>query len=344
MTIHALIKGLRFVLLLACAPGIVLAEEPQAVKQPAIPNAERGYSGNPILQGKGVCDPSVRIFNNKAYLYATHDTPLDAPERKGDLGFHMLGWWVWSSENLVDWKLENTLSPTALGFPEGFNNCWATDALSKNGKYYWYVCTPQKTYVVDSDTPTGPWKAPLGHKPLMAGRDPAPFVDDNGTAYLVTGVWTFNIARLGDDMISLAEKPRAIQIINPRGPYNRDGKNSKQPTDDKAYLHKRGDWYYLSWGCYYAMSKSVYGPYECKGSFLKEEDIDQEIRQKEWDMDRHGSFFEWRGQWYFICNDQTAAGQFYRDSVITYVHYKENGEIAPIQITKKGIRKVERSE
>jgi len=316
--------------------GIVLAEEPQDGVQSSTLNADRGYSGNQLFEGKGVCDPSVRIFNNKVYLYATHDTPLDAPERNGDQGYHMLEWWVWSSENLVDWKLENTLSPTVLGFPEGFKDCWATDALSKNGKYCWYVCTPKNTYVVMSETPTGPWAAPLGGEPLMAGRDPAPFIDDDGVPYLVTGVWNYNIARLGEDLISLAESPRTIVINNPEGPYG------KGKTDDKAYLHKNDGWYYLSWGCFYAMSKNIYGPYDCKGSFLQEENIDAAIRQKSWNMDRHGSFFQWREQWYFICNDQTAAGPYYRDSVITYVHYRENGEIAPIQITKKGVRKVGR--
>ena len=330
---HVILLGL-----LACAQGVSSAEETPGDKRPAIRNASQEWSGNPLLQGRGVCDPSVRIFNNKAYLYATHDTPLDAPERKGDRGFHMLEWWVWSSEDLIDWKLESTLNPTIFGFPIGFKDCWASDALSKNGKYYWYVCTPQNTYVAEAETPTGPWKAPLGNKPLMTGRDPAPFIDDDGVPYLVTGVWKFKIARLGEDMISLTESPREIVINNPEGPYG------KRSTDDKAYLHKHNGWYYLSWGCYYAMSKNIYGPYDCKGSFLQAENIDKDIRQNRFDLDRHGSFFQWRGQWYFICNDHATAGQFYRDSVITYVHYKEDGEIAPIQITKRGIRKVGPSE
>jgi beta-xylosidase len=251
----------------------------------------------------------------------------------------MLEWWVWSSEDLIDWTHEGTLSPTVFGFPEGYHRCWATDALSGNGKYYWYVCNPDESFVAVSDSPAGPWTSPLGDKPLMSGRDPAPFIDDDGTPYLVTGVWTYHIARLGDDMISLAERPRAIEIINPRGPYSRDGKNTGRPTDDKAYLHKRNDWYYLSWGCYYAMSRNVYGPYDCKGSFLAPETTAPELSQGgRWDYERHGSFFEWRGQWYFICNDLSRHGRFFRNSAIGYVHYRENGEIAPVRMTVKGVR------
>ena len=301
---------------------------------------ETRWTGNPLIPGKGVCDPAIRISNGKFYLFATHDTPLDAPQRKGYKGFFMTDWWVWSSTNLADWHLESKLKPDIFGM-KGITDCWATDGLFKNGKCFWYVCTPESTYVAVSNSPKGPWASPLGNKPLMAGRDPALFMDDDGTAYLITGVWTYNIARLKDNLISLAGKPRSIKIINPRGPYNHNGDNIQEPTDDKPYLNKRDGWYYLSWGCYYAMSRNIYGPYICKGSFLREKDIDPKLLQEPWDMDRHGSFFEWKGQWYFICNDlKMANGMPFRNCDISYVEYKDNGEIAPIKITVKGVREV----
>ncbi len=301
---------------------------------------ETRWTGNPLIPGKGVCDPAVRIFSGKFYLFATHDTPMDAPQRKGYKGFYMTDWWVWSSTNLADWHLESKLKPDIFGM-KGITDCWATDGLFKNGKCFWYVCTPESTYVAVSNSPKGPWASPLGNKPLMAGRDPALFMDDDGTAYLITGVWTYNIARLKDNLISLAGKPRSIKIINPRGPYNHNGDNTKESTDDKPYLNKRDGWYYLSWGCYYAMSRNIYGPYICKGSFLREKDIDPKLLQEPWDKDRHGSFFEWKRQWYFICNDRKLSkGMPFRNCVISYVKYKKNGEIEPIKITVKGVRVV----
>ena len=30
---------------------------------------------NPIISGRGVCDPHVHIFGDRAYLYASHDRP-----------------------------------------------------------------------------------------------------------------------------------------------------------------------------------------------------------------------------------------------------------------------------
>ena len=104
-------------------------------------------SGNPIIPGRGVCDPHIRIFHNKAYLYATHDSAQD------DTRFVTKDWWVWSSPDLVDWKHENTLRPEQTYIGPGFQACYATDAAERNGKYYWYFSEDYiHTGVVMSDT------------------------------------------------------------------------------------------------------------------------------------------------------------------------------------------------
>jgi arabinoxylan arabinofuranohydrolase len=292
-------------------------------------------TGNPIVPNIGLDDGHMRVFGNRIYDYACHDY---APDSKD---FVLKLWWVWSSADLQTWTCEGTLGPEIFGFPEGFKDCWATDAISRNGKYYWYLCNPLNTYVVVSNSPKGPWTSPLGDKPLMEGRDPAAFIDSDGKAYLVTGVWNYSIAEMGDDMVSLAEKPKTIKIIDPRGPYNFDGKNLEQPTDDKPYLHKYNSKYYLSWGCYYAMSDNVYGPYTYKGCFVVEDRTEPEFRQAQAGLthDRHGSFFEFNNQTYFNCNDLSSNGanRFWRNTVIMYIHYRDNGEIEPAYINKTGV-------
>ena len=37
-------------------------------------NMSKKTFGNPILPGLGVCDPHIRIYDDIAYLYATHDS------------------------------------------------------------------------------------------------------------------------------------------------------------------------------------------------------------------------------------------------------------------------------
>lgn len=296
---------------------------------------QKRLSGNPILHGRGVCDPHVRIFNDKAYLYATHDQSPDST------GFVMGDWWVWSSPDLVTWAHECTLRPEETYYGKPWQSCWAVDAIGRDGKFYLYFSRgPTEIGVVMGDTPVGPWRDPLG-KPLIAegsvateARDPGLFIDDDGKPYLVFGTWDFFIARLNNDMISLAEEPRLVRIENPEGPYG------KGKTDDKPYLHKRNGIYYLSWGCFYAMSRNVYGPYSCRGSIVREENVAPGLRYKKNDItyDRHGSFFEWRRQWYFICNEMgLTQNTVFRDSSLCYVNYRADGEIEPVRIDEAGV-------
>jgi arabinoxylan arabinofuranohydrolase len=294
---------------------------------------------NPIVKNKGLCDPQVRVYGDKVYLYATHDAS------PGTKDFIMHDWWIWSTNDLVNWKYESTLRPEDTYYRKPSNTCWATDAMTRNGKYYMYFSMGVTDVgVVVSDSPTGPWKDPLG-KPLLPAnltpveeRDPGIIMDDDGNAYIVFGVWDFYIARLNEDMISLAETPRKIILDHKMGPYG-EGK-----TDDKPFLHKRDGKYYLSWGCYYAMSDNVYGPYNYKGSVIIKERVAPEF-QKALTFDRHGSFFELYNQWYYICNDQSlpGSGEYFRNSVLSYIHYKDNGEIEPVYLNSLGVARYDAS-
>jgi hypothetical protein len=283
------------------------------------------FAGNPIVPNVGLNDPHVHIFNDTAYVYATHDRSSENEK------FIMEDWWIWSSTDLVNWKLESVLDPEDTYIGAGFQSAWATDAAYRDGKYYWYFSElNEQTGVVVGDSPVGPWKDPLG-KPLLA-KDLTPtheydisVIEDQGIYYAVFGVWDYYIARLGDDMISLAETPRKITVNNPVGPYGKDS------TDDKPFVHKRDGIFYLSWGAFYATSENVYGPYEYRGVILNEESFAPGYDEPTWphgfQQGRHGSFFEWHNQSYFA----------YCDTFISYVHYKDNGEIAPIRVDGIGV-------
>ncbi len=293
-------------------------------------------TGNPILPGIGLCDPHVRVFQDRLFLYATHD------KSAANRSFVMEDWWVWTSTDLGHWTLAGTLRPEQTFFGRPDFRCWAVDAMDRDGKYFLYFSRgPAEIGVVVSRAPNGPWADPLG-RPLISdgtiptqARDPGLFREDDGACFIVFGLWTFHIARLGVDMISLDEPPRPITIRNPSGPYG-PGK-----TDDKPYLHKRGNLYYLSWGCYYAISESLYGPYENQGSIIREEFVDPSMRDTGGiglDHDRHGSFFEWQGRWYFICNELSRTrSKWFRDTSLCLVDYASNGRILPLRLTPRGV-------
>lgn len=297
---------------------------------------------NPIVPNVGLNDPHIHIFNDTAYVYASHDKSIENTK------FIMEDWWIWSSPDLVNWSKRSVLKPQDTYIGEPFTGCWATDVGRSNGKYYWYFSEKnQQAGVVVGDSPVGPWKDPLG-KPLLSEKltptdeyDMAIF-EEAGEHYIIFGVWDFYIARLNDDMISLAEKPKKIVIKNPRGPYNLDGKNQEKPTDDKPFVHKKKDKYYLSWGCFYAMSDNLYGPYEYVGTVINDNSFAEGYASPTWPhgflQGRHGSFFDWNNQSYYAyCDISQTGNRWFRDTFISYVHYKDNGEMAPIRVDGIGV-------
>lgn len=60
---------------------------------------------NPIIAGRGVCDPHIHIFGNKAYLFASHDSSCE------NTTWLMADWQIWSSEDLISWEYECTVRP-----------------------------------------------------------------------------------------------------------------------------------------------------------------------------------------------------------------------------------------
>ncbi|MCR5523664.1 MAG: family 43 glycosylhydrolase [Clostridia bacterium] len=272
---------------------------------------------NPIIPGMGVCDPHIHIFNGKMYLYASHDAFPDS------LNFCMRDWHVWSSPDAVEWTLESVIHPEDF-FMGSSDCCWAVDVAERNGKYYFYFSDGSRRIgVAVSESAAGPFRDALG-KPLLDGNvtttreyDPAVFKDDDGEYYLVFGgpEWCYGegcgyfIARLNEDMVSLAEKPRKIDLDH--------------CGDDKASLNKFNGKFYLSYGGFYAVSDCVYGPYRFLGHTASTID--------------HSSFCEWNGQIFqaVTVKEQT---EMYRSSGLCYIHIKDNGELITDQlITEYGV-------
>lgn len=255
---------------------------------------------NPIIQNLGVCDPHIHIFNNKAYLFASHDR---GPVKNF---YGMYDWWVWSSSDLVHWNMEFNLFPKDM-WVGPTDNAWAVDGAERNGKYYFYVSGNWKTGVAVSTTgPEGPYKDALGkHITDKMSYDPTVFIDDdaNKTPYLITDGFPYKIARLNEDMISIAEEPK--ELIHTTKAWNGDGGN----------LHKRNGIYYINGhGTDYGTATNIYGPYTYRGKYYHR-----------W-ID-HPMIFSWNNQ-SFCAFGMGDVGSFFRKTHLTYVHYKENGDIA----------------
>ena len=265
---------------------------------------------NPVVADGGVCDGHVRIFGDTAYLYSSHD--FSAESKNWD----MRDWLVWSSPDLIHWTRKFALKPADTYVKPDLKRCFATDGATRNGKYYLYFSEGQaSTGVAQSDSPDGPYVDAL-KRPLVKSvkgfnaYDPTVYVDDdaNRTPYFIWGQYTFRIAKLNDDMISLAEPERKIDMVK----WAR--------KSDANFLHKKNGLYYLTsnYG-HYGTSKDIYGPYTYVGRltpFGKDDNVD------------HPTFFTWHGQDYFVGNDTwSIPNNYFRSLRMTYVHYKRDGGI-----------------
>ncbi len=266
---------------------------------------------NPIVKDIGMSDPHVRVFKDTLFLFCGHDSD---PQ---DKTWVMKNWRIFSTTDLTNWIFRETISPEDNYMDDNTRDCWAGDAAERNGKYYFYFSDRKRGIgVMVSESPAGSYKDALG-KPLVAPmHDPTILIDDDSmqTPYLIYGDkhgGGFHIARLHDDMISLAEQPEPIEI-------NGEEWEKAPQWMDKNYLFKHENTYYLSWGRDYAISKNIYGPYGCVGAVGNGHHLSEYA---------HGSFFNWRGQFYHIWCYYLTPGYKYRESIITYCHMADNGDI-----------------
>ncbi|WP_343329606.1 family 43 glycosylhydrolase [Polaribacter staleyi] len=256
-----------------------------------------------IVPEHGMADPHAWVENGRVYIICGHDKSWDATS-----SFPMDRWEVWSTDDLINWKHHRNIYPsdTYIGDKP---NCWAGDICERDGKYYWFFSNRNiDTGVMVADEITGEYKDLLG-KPLLPKGivpvhpyDPEIYIENN--VYTICfGVGTYYMSTLAKDMKSLETTPKKIIVKDTAGNIVR--------TDDKPTLFKRNDNYYLVFGSRYAMAKSLYGPYELKGAFLR---------------GGHTSFFDWKGQKYVLQENHDISA-FYRGASLKPVNFKDDGTI-----------------
>jgi hypothetical protein len=159
---------------------------------------------NPFVQTWCTSDPAPLVHNDRMYVYTGHD------EDNADF-FWMQEWRVYSTNDMVNWQDHG--SPLALeSFSWADDRAWASQAIERDGKFYWYICAHSKISngmaigVAVSDTPTGPFKDAIG-KPLFENGswdhiDPTVMIDDDGQAWLMWGNPQCYYLKLNRNMIS----------------------------------------------------------------------------------------------------------------------------------------------
>ena len=264
---------------------------------------------NPVIRDQFSADPTARVFNNKVYLYPSHD--IMPPQGQRQDWFCMEDYHVFSSENLTDWT-DHGVIVTQNKVPwvrKDSYSMWAPDCVERNGKYYFYFpSAPAEgrggfaVGVAIADSPEGPFIPEPEPIKGINGIDPCVLQASDGNAYIFWG--NGRCAKLKPNMKELADdNPKSTvkfgnREIEMTGVNCLEGLPNRQAEGPFAF--EANGWYYLTYPYVrentevlgYAMSKHPMGPYEYKGIIMAEHDNGC--------WTNHHSIVNYQGQWYLF--------------------------------------------
>jgi len=346
----------RLALVLSLLPLPALAAGPAV---PTVSPEGKHYLSQPLTNEIYTADPSAHVFNGKIYVYPSHD--IDAGVPADDLGSHfaMRDYHILSMDAIGGPVTDHGVALDIKDVPWAGRQMWAPDAAEKGGKYYLYFPVKDKQDVFRigaavGDKPEGPFKAQPEPIKGTYSIDPAVFKDSDGTFYMYFGgIWggqlqrwatgtyvakdvypakdqpalTAKVARLGADMVNLAEAPKDVVLLDEAGKPLTYGDNGRR-FFEASWMHKYNGTYYFSYSTgdthfiMYATGKSPYGPFTVRGKVL----------EPVLGWTNHHSIVEFKGKWYLFYHDaQLSGGQTHlRNIKVTELKYRADGSIETV--------------
>ena len=141
----------------------------------------------PLVTNIFTADPSAHVFNDKIYVYPSHDIPHNGEDDDEGSEYMMEDYHILSMDNPDAECVDNGEALHMKDVPWVSKQMWAPDAVCKDGKYYLYFPARDKEGifrigVAVSDSPVGPFKAEPDYIKGTYSIDPATFMADDGTA------------------------------------------------------------------------------------------------------------------------------------------------------------------
>ncbi len=303
---------------------------------------------NPIIRNQFTADPTARVFNNKVYLYPSHDIMPPAGQRQD--WFCMEDYHVFSSENLTDWTDHGmivTQNKVPWVRPNSYS-MWAPDCVERNGKYYFYFpSAPAEgrggfaVGVAIADSPEGPFIPEPEPIKGINGIDPCVLQASDGNAYIFWG--NGRCAKLKPNMKELADdNPKETvkwgnREVEMTGVHCLKDLPNRQAEGPFAFEYNGN--YYLTYPYVrentevlgYAMSKNPMGPYEYKGIIMAE--------HPNGCWTNHHSIINYKGQWYIFyhTNFFSPKDDKRRSACIEKLTFNADGTIQEVKETMRGV-------
>ncbi|GHT40056.1 endo-1,4-beta-xylanase [Bacteroidia bacterium] len=295
-----------------------------------------GKSQNPVIQTKYTADPAPMVYNDRLYLYTTHD-------EDNSTWFTMDDWLLYSTNDMVNWTDHGAVLRYSH-FTWGKGDAWAAQCIERNGKFYLYVPMISNINnrgaigVAVSDSPFGPFYDPLG-KPLVQSEwgdiDPTVFIDDDGQAHLYWGNPKLKYVKLNEDMISYSGDIVEIPLTADSFGKRNGNFNSERPVkyEEGTWLYKRNGMYYLFWPggplpefIAYSTAKSPAGPWKYGGIVMPAEGGA---------FTNHPGVIDFRGKTYFFYHNGAlpGGGGFNRSVCVEELQFNADGTVPQLKMT-----------
>lgn len=308
---------------------------------------------NPIVTHCYTADPAPMVFEGNDSLYVYCDEDMNVPG-VNDF-YYMERWRVYSTVDMVNWTDHGIAMPRTAFTWAKEGTCWASQCVSRNGMYYWYMCASKpgdwRHYigVGKSDKPSGPFKDGRKQPLVSTGGggdiDPTVFIDDDGQAYLYWGNNKLCYSKLNKNMLMIDKtigKDGIVEVPLTKEAFGGvkvdDKLTGKDCYEEGPWLDKRGDNYYLIYAAggvpehiSYSMSKSPEGPWTYVGQAM--------TQQNTGSFTNHSGIVNYKGQDYFFYHTgwSKGGGGFNRSMAVEKMSFTSTGKIKPITATRAGV-------
>lgn len=277
-----------------------------------------------------MADPSVHVFNDKLYIYPSHDWDSGAAFDDDGGHFEMKDYHVLTLTDIENEEATDCGKILDLqDIPWAGRQMWDNDVVEKDGKYYLIFSAKDKNDVFHigvavADRPEGPFKPQPDPIRGSYSIDPCVFKDDDGSIYVYFGgLWggqlqrykdnkaigkeylpegdepalPSRVVKMTDDVLQFAEEPKPVLVVDDNG----EPLKASDPHRffEASWMHKCNGKYYFSYStgdthllCY-AVGDNPYGPFTYKGVVLEP--------VVGWTT--HHSIVQYKGKWYLFHHD-----------------------------------------
>lgn len=318
-----------------------------------------------LVPGDYMADPAVHVFNGRLYIYPSHDWESGIPENDNGDHFNMKDYHVFSMDDVEQGTVtDHGVVLRTEDIHWAGRQLWDSDVAFRNGKYYMYFPLKDQNDifrlgVAISDKPEGPF-LPM-EDPIKGSYsiDPCIWPDKDGEYYMYFGgLWGGQlqryrnnkalecallpegnelalcpkVVRLSEDMLSFAEEPRDLVILDENG-FPLTAGDTERRFFEASWMHFYNGKYYFTYStgdthliCY-ATGDSPYGPFTYQGVIL--------TPVVGWTT--HHSIVEYKRKWYLFHHDcvPSEGKTWLRSLKVTELKYNADGSIQPIQGTAK---------